>query len=218
MTTALGGVLEDLSDPPYPLTSLSTLDICDVSPQWGRGLQVISQAYAGQISRLPLRVGGVPSSVYVFASLPGSSDQTTVVDSPGYIFHFTNLRHLTFANLFLPQGGHYRQRAGDKGTFAWIPATISALRSSITHLTIEILIHQPSDLNAVNWKALDVLLFTREVLRSLVQVSVVFLGQLEDVDGGQDPESIAHPVTVRRLMPMTPVIRLLAISTRGPRL
>ena len=141
----------------------------------------------------------------------------TVVDSPDYISHFTNLRHLTFANIFLvPRGLYEWGRVGGGASFTWIHGAIAALRSPITHLTIEILIHQPSDLNILDWRALDVLLTTREVLRSLVQVSVVFLGKLEG--RSWDPESIAHPVTIRRLMPLTLAIGLLTISTQGPKL
>ena len=153
--------------------------------------------------------------MYAYASLPTSAILLmTVVDSPGYISHFTNLRHLTLANIF-PRGP-YGWRACKGGHFKWVHGAVAALQSPITHLTIEILIHQPADLNFVDWKALDMLLSTQEVLRSLVQVSVVFLGKVESCDW--DPKSIAHPVTIRRLMPLTSMMGLLTISTRGPKL
>ena len=140
----------------------------------------------------------------------------TVVDTPDYISHFTNLRHLTFANLFLIPRGRYKRVAEGESPFAWVNSAIADLRSPITHFTIEVLIRQPAQLDAVDWKALDVLLSTREVLRSLVRVSVVFLGRLEG--GGWDPKSIAEPVAVRRLMPLTSMMGLLTVSTRGPKL
>jgi len=57
-TTALGGVLEVLYNPPYPLTTLSTLDILDVYLGRGYNFQALAQAYGGQISRLRLYVHG----------------------------------------------------------------------------------------------------------------------------------------------------------------
>lgn len=59
-TTSQGGILDDLSDPPYPLTSLSTLNIHDVNPKEGSGLHSLARAYAGQITRLRLHNLGFP--------------------------------------------------------------------------------------------------------------------------------------------------------------
>ena len=150
--------------------------------------------------------------VYVASTLCHPTD--TVADSPDYVSCFTNLRHLTFTDLhFNPRDGN-KWRHGEK-SFAWVHNTIAALQSPITHLTIEVLTYQPATLKAVDWKAIDVLLSRREVFRSLVQVSVVFLDRLKD--GNRDPESIAHPVTIRRLMPSTSVMGLLNVVTRGPK-
>jgi len=55
-TATLGGILGILSDPPYPLTSLSALDISDVNSHGGGGLQPLARTYGGQISRLRLYV------------------------------------------------------------------------------------------------------------------------------------------------------------------
>lgn len=50
-------ILDGLCNPPYPLTSLSTFDICDIpDPEPTRGLHVLAETYAGQISRLRLHV------------------------------------------------------------------------------------------------------------------------------------------------------------------
>ena len=157
--------------------------------------------------------------MYVFASLSTSTILLiTVVDSLDYISRFTNLRHLTFANLVPTPRGHYKRTVGGETSFAWIVGVIAALRSPITHLTIEILVHEPADLKAVDWTAIDVLLSRREVLRSLVQVSVVFLDKLENADRGLVLEGTAHPVTIRRLMPLTSMMGLLTFFTRGPKL
>jgi hypothetical protein len=52
-----GRVLGHVCNPPYPLTSLSTLDIRVVHPGRGHaGLQTLAETYAGQISRLRLHV------------------------------------------------------------------------------------------------------------------------------------------------------------------
>ena len=56
--TTLGGVSDALLNPPYPLTSLSTLDIRDVYPERRASLQALAQAYGGQISRLRLHLRG----------------------------------------------------------------------------------------------------------------------------------------------------------------
>ena len=93
---------------------------------------------------------------------------------------------------------------------------IAAIQSPITHLTFEILVHREADLHAIDWKAIDVLISTREILRSLVEVSVVFLDRVETQ--GWDPMSVAHPVTIRRLMPLTAMMGLLNIATRGPKM
>jgi len=139
----------------------------------------------------------------------------TVVDWPNYISHFTNLRHLAFANLFLI--GWCKWDAEDESPFAWVNRAIVALRSPITHLTIEVLIRQPAELDAVNWKGIDVLTSTRETLPSLVQVSVVFLSGVAYKKW--DPKkSIADPVAIRRLMPLTSMKGLLTVSTRGPKM
>ena len=140
---------------------------------------------------------------------------TTVVDSPDYISCFTNIRHLTFGDLRLDPKDHYRRDWGGK-SFAWVHGAIAALQSPITHLTIEVLVHRPTDLDAVDWVAIDELLSTREVLRSLAKVSVVFLDRLEDDDW--DPKSVAYPTAIRRQMPLTSMMGLLSIVTRGPKL
>ena len=98
----------------------------------------------------------------------------------------------------------------------WITEAIAALRSPITHLTIEILVHQPDDLDVVLWKALHLLISEREVFRSLVQVSVVFLDKLENADSW-DPEGTAHPAAIRRMIPITSMMGLLTFSSRGPK-
>jgi len=121
---------------------------------------------------------------------------------------------LTFAKLHPASRDHYRRNGGGK-SFAWVRGAIAALQSPITNLTIEVLIHQLADLGAVDWKAIDALLSRREIFQSLVRVSVVFLDRLED--RGWDPKSIAHPMTIRKLMPMTAVMGLLTIATRGPK-
>lgn len=143
---------------------------------------------------------------------------TIVVDLPDYISYFTNLRHLTFANILPAPRGRYERTMGEGASFAWIVGVITALKSPITHLAIEVLVYQPADLKAVDWTAIDLLLSRREVFPSLVQVSVVFLDKLDDAYGGWGPESTAHPLTVRRLMPLTSMMGLLTFSTRGPRL
>jgi hypothetical protein len=56
MTAGKEHVLEHLCNPPYPLTSLSTLEICDADPEQGPGLEALAEAHAGQISRLRLHV------------------------------------------------------------------------------------------------------------------------------------------------------------------
>jgi len=188
--------LDDLCNPPYPLTSLSTLNIHDVSNEGTSGLEALAETYGGQISRLRLHVR--------------TRSHTHL---PKYISHFTNLRHLTLANLLPTPRRHYT-RDDDTQPFAWVEGAIAAIQSPITHLTIEVLIHQPADLSGIDWNAIDVLLSTREVLRSLVQVLVVFLDKVEDE--GWDSNSIAHPVTIRGLMPRTSEAGLLAIATRGP--
>ena len=111
--------------------------------------------------------------------------------------------------------GRYRRKDVGK-CFEWVNRAIVAVQSPITHLTFEILVHRAADLHAIDWKAIDVLISTRAVLRSLVQVSVVFLDRVETE--GWDPMSVAHPVTIRRLMPLTAMMGLLKISTRGPRM
>ena len=139
----------------------------------------------------------------------------TVVDSPDYISRFTNLHYLTFSNLFLTlPRGHCGRSLGGGNSSAWIVGVIAALRSPITHLTIEIRVREPGGLITMDWEAIDALLSSQEVLRSLVQVSVVFLGGTQNVDW----ESIAYPVTIRRLMPSTSTMGLLAFFTREPKL
>ena len=49
-------VLDHLCNPPYPLTSLSTLHICDVDRERGPELRALAETYASQISRLRLYV------------------------------------------------------------------------------------------------------------------------------------------------------------------
>jgi len=50
-------IMNDLCNPPYPLTSLSALDICDIAnPERTLGLHTLAETYAGQISRLRLHV------------------------------------------------------------------------------------------------------------------------------------------------------------------
>ena len=137
-----------------------------------------------------------------------------VADLPNYISCFANLRHLTFADLQPGQKDHYKHNWGGK-SFAWVHGAIAALNSPITHLTIEVLVRQPADLHAVDWMAIDVLLSTREVLQSLVRVSVVFLDRVEDEE--RDPKSIAYPAAIRRQMPLTLMKGLLSIVTRGPK-
>jgi len=56
ITAGEGHVLDDLCNPPYPLTSLSALDIRDVSHERRSGLQALVETYAGQISQLRLYV------------------------------------------------------------------------------------------------------------------------------------------------------------------
>lgn len=102
------------------------------------------------------------------------------------------------------------QSVGDENSFSWVVGVIAALRSPITHLTIEIRVYDPAGLHIMDWKAVDVLLSSR--VRSLVQVSVIFLEQLQGVCW----ESIVYPVTIRRLMPLTSMMGLLTFSTRGP--
>jgi hypothetical protein len=137
---------------------------------------------------------------------------TTAVDSPDYISRFTNLRHLTFAELHLTPRDHYK-RSGNGVSFAWVHGAIAALKSPITHITTEVLVTQPADLNAVDWKSIDILLSARSTLRSF---TVVFLDTLEDE--GRNPQSIAHPMTIRRQMPLTSMMGRLIIATRGPTL
>ena len=216
MTAGQEHVLEHLCNPPYPLTSLSTLEICDTDPEQGPGLEALAEAHAGQISRLRLYVRTCSHrcrSLRLFRSWP--SLLMTAVDSPDYISRFTNLRHLTFANLYLTPRDHYK-RSGNGVSFAWVHGAIAALQAPITHLTIEVIVLQPADLNAVDWKSIDNLLFIREIFRSLVQVWVVFLDTLED--GDQNPKSIAHPEAIRRQMLLTSAMGLLTIATRGPEL
>jgi len=72
-TTSLGGILDDLSDPPYPLISLLTFDIHDTDPKQGYGLHSLAKAYAGQISRLRLHNRGLPrrcTSLHCFQPQP----------------------------------------------------------------------------------------------------------------------------------------------------
>ena len=57
-TSASWDVLEALADPPYPLISLSNLNIQYAYPGQGRGLQALAQAYGSQISRLRLQILG----------------------------------------------------------------------------------------------------------------------------------------------------------------
>jgi len=56
ITAGEGHVLDDLCNPPYPLTSLSALDIRDVSHERRSGLQALVETYAGQITQLRLHV------------------------------------------------------------------------------------------------------------------------------------------------------------------
>lgn len=137
-----------------------------------------------------------------------------IVDPPDYISCFTNLRRLTFANIYsiLP-GRHRRNDIGE--SFGWVNGVVAIIQSPITHLTFEILVHRLHDIT-LDWKALDVLISSREALRSLVQVSVVFLDRLGDGDG--DLMSTVHPVALRRLMPLTAMMGLLTISAGGRRL
>jgi hypothetical protein len=155
--------------------------------------------------------------VYVSPSLPLFAILLmTVVDSPDYISRFMNLRHLTFA--YLDHVLNYKLSGSrSRKSFAWVHGAIAVLQSPITHLTIEILVRQPADLDVVDWKAIDVLISTREALRSLVQVSVIFLDSRLG-DEGQDPKSIADPATIRREMPLTSAMGLLNIVTRGPKM
>ena len=158
----------------------------------------------------PLRILIV--CLYVASVLP--TLLMTVVDSPNYISRLTNLRELTLTNLNPgPRDDH--KWNDDKKTFVWVGGVIAALRSPITHLTIEVLIHKSTDLNAVDWKAIDVVLSSRGASRSLVRVSVVFLDKLENEEW--DPKSTADPTTIRRLMPMTTMMGLLTITSRGPK-
>jgi hypothetical protein len=156
--------------------------------------------------------------VYVSASLPLFAILLmTVVDSPDYISHFTNLRHLTFADLYhVPRDHHKLSGSGSRKSLVWVHGAIAAIQSPITHLTFEVLVRQPADLDAVDWETIDVLISTREALRSLVQVSVIFLDWLRHE--GQDPKSIADPATIRREMPLTSAMGLLNIVIRGPKM
>ena len=137
----------------------------------------------------------------------------TSVDSPDYISYFTNLRHLTFANLDYCRCDWWRDT---EKCIGWVTLAILAIQSPITHLTFEMLVHRETDLHTIDWKAIDVLISTRGVLRSLVQVSVVFLDRVESEDW--DSKSIARPATIRRLMPSTAMMGLLNVATRGPRM
>ena len=138
-----------------------------------------------------------------------------IADSPDYISCFTSIRRLTFASLNLVQYERPR-RKGEERPFAWVNGALSSVQSPITYLAFEILIHRASDLNAVDWTAIDVLISKGGTLRSLIQVSVVFLDRLEG--GDRDPNSVAHPVAIRRLMPLTAMMGLLTVATRGPEL
>ena len=89
---------------------------------------------------------------------------------------------------------------------------IAALKSPITHLIFEILVRQAAELNAVDWKIIDGLISTSEMLRSLVQVSVVFLRRLEGES--RDPKGIAYPEIIRKLMPKTERMAILTIGSR----
>ena len=89
---------------------------------------------------------------------------------------------------------------------------IAALKSPITHLIFEVLVRQAAELNAVDWKTIDALISAPGMLRSLVQVSVVFLRRLEGESW--DPRSIAYPETVRKLMPKTERMGILTIASR----
>jgi len=162
---------------------------------------------------------GSPVSVRscVASNLSYSADP--LVDSPNYISHFTNLRYLTFVNLFLSLPARFcGESVGGGNSFAWIVDVITALRSPITHLTIGIRVCEPAGLTVMDWKAIDVLLSSREVFRSLVQVSVVFLGEPAPEPQNVDWGGIAYPVTIRRLMPLTSMMGLLTFHTRGPKL
>jgi len=214
--TTLGqeNLLDDFCNPPYPLSSLSTLDIRDDNLEKTGGLQTLAETYAGQITKIRLHVR---SSSHLCTSLgcfhPFTPYSCTVLDSPDYISCFTNLRHLTFTDLNPTQKDHYEHT---RKSFAWVNGAIAAIQSPITHLTFEILVRRSADLYAMDWKAIDVLISSRGSLRSLVQVLVVFLDRLEDEDW--DSKSTAHPVTVRGLMPLTATMGLLKIATRGPRI
>ena len=119
-----------------------------------------------------------------------------VVDSPNYISCFTNLRHLTFANL-----DPARDEIGEE--FTWVNGAIAVIQSPITHLAFEIRARKAADINVVDWKAIDALISTRTILQSLVQVLVVF-------------KRVAHPVAIRRLVLLTTMMGLFA--TRRPKM
>ena len=55
-TTGQGLAMRHLCDPPYPLTSLTALNISDVDRELTHGLQTLAETYASHISRLRLHV------------------------------------------------------------------------------------------------------------------------------------------------------------------
>ncbi|KAF9777308.1 hypothetical protein BJ322DRAFT_730196 [Thelephora terrestris] len=153
----MGFVLEQLAEPPYPLTHLESLEIHHTDQQQ-KYLNSVATKYQNAITTLkfgaqstigddiPPHIGTYnackrsPGETGAFRSVSVGSQPTTIVLS-----------------------------------FAWVAATLEQINSSLRHLVFEIAVTERRDLDAVSWEDVDAFLDSREQFQDLQSVHVVFL-------------------------------------------
>ncbi|KAF9785080.1 hypothetical protein BJ322DRAFT_806597 [Thelephora terrestris] len=157
-THCMGFVLEQLAEPPYPLTHLESLEIHHTDQQQ-KYLNSVATKYQNAITTLKF-----------------GAQSTIGDDIPPHIGTYNCLQTLTLGKLEL----FAAYPSGHKPTtivlsFAWVAATLEQINSSLRHLVFEIAVTERRDLDAVSWEDVDAFLDSREQFQDLQSVHVVFL-------------------------------------------
>jgi hypothetical protein len=173
----MGFVLEQLAEPPYPLTHLKSLEIHHTNQQQ-KYLNSVATKYQNAITTLKFDAQStVGDGVYLFPLPPASRRyRSPFTDIPPHVGTYNCLQTLTLGKLEL----FAAYPVGHKPTiivlsFAWVAATLGQINSRLRHLVFEIAVTERRDLDAVSWEDVDSFLDSREQFQDLQSVEVVFL-------------------------------------------
>ena len=220
-THCMGFVLEELAEPPYPLTHLKSLEIRHTDQRQEK-LDSIATKYQDAITTLKFGANSAfGSGVFILPpSIPRRS-QSHFTDIPPHIGLYNCLQTLILGKLEFFAAYPLNHRTSPTiPCFSWVATAIEQIKSRLNRLVFEIAVTKRRDLDAIYWEDVDEFLNSHEQFEDLEAVDVVFLDTIPTKVTWQ-PHTLHPGVDLRedimKRMRRTVERGLMRCSTRGLR-